>query len=57
MHTGQDLAKFEKSVKNKEIVGLLNYMDLLKEKIDFFLEKQKFYKIKNDIIFHVKKII
>jgi len=53
MHIGEDLLKYEKTAKNKEIVGLLNYADILKDKIDFFLDKQELFLTKNEVVFRV----
>lgn len=57
IHVGEDLVKLEKSAKNIEVVGILNHAEVLREKIKFFLEKQEFFLMKNEILFRVIKII
>lgn len=53
LQPGDDLGKLENSAKNKEIVGILNHADLLRNKIDFFIDKQELFLKKNEVVFRV----
>lgn len=53
MHVGEDQTKFEKMAKNEEVFGIMNYAELLKSSMDFFLEKQEFLKAKHSDLFRV----
>lgn len=57
MHVGEDQTKFEKMAKNQEVFGIMNYADLLRSSMDFFLEKQEFLQTKNSDLFRVNIII
>ena len=53
MHVGEDQTKYEKMAKNQEVFGLMNYADLLKSTMNFFLEKQEIFQEKTHYLFKV----
>ena len=53
LQAGEDFVKLENSAKNKEIVGILNHADLLRNKVEFFIDKQEFFLKKNEVVFRV----
>ena len=53
LQAGENPLKLENSAKNKEIVGILNHADLLRNKVEFFIDKQEFFLKKNEVVFRV----